>query len=44
MDKHEMSCKSAKPPKGMKHKKKKSHKHSKEDLKHAAKHMKMHGG
>ena len=38
----EMSCKAAKPAKGMKHKKKASMKHSKEDLKEAAKHMHKH--
>ena len=41
-DEHkEMSCKAAKEVKGMKFKKK-SMKHSKEDLKEAAKHMEKH--
>lgn len=42
--KHEMSCKGAKMAKGMKkeHHKKKAHKHSKEDLMKAAKHMHEH--
>lgn len=45
MKEHEMSCKAAKKPKGMKHKKehkKEHHKHSKEELHVAAKHMKKH--
>jgi hypothetical protein len=41
---HEMSCKATKMPKSMKNKNKKtgSMKHSKEDLKEAAKHMEKH--